>query len=245
MEYFANTDVGISRSNNEDSYLVKSYGENKILAIIADGMGGHNAGEKASRMAVDKFCAYIDTNCPDIFELSERKIFINLQKAMSAINTEVYSQSQLNHLLSGMGTTIVACLITETKYYVVNVGDSRMYVLNNSVLNQITKDHSLVAELLDLGVITPEQAREHPKKNVITRAIGSDSSVECDGFSGELNKGDVIILCTDGLTNMVDETEIKNIISENVNLDNASEKLVKKANESGGKDNISLILVRI
>ena len=244
MEYYANTDVGNARTLNEDSYLVKSYNGNSLLAIIADGMGGHNAGEKASRLAVDAMASYIDSKNPDIYGFSDRKICMTLEAGVKTVNSEVYAESKLSETLNGMGTTLVTCLLSGNDYHVSNVGDSRMYVIENGQMRQITKDHSYVAELIEIGVITKEQAITHPKKNVITRAIGSEDDIESDVFYGSLCAGSYIILCTDGLTNMVGEDEICDVILNSDSIKLASETLIDKANEAGGRDNITLIIIK-
>ncbi|MBQ4526545.1 MAG: Stp1/IreP family PP2C-type Ser/Thr phosphatase [Clostridia bacterium] len=244
MVYCANTDVGRVRTLNEDSYIVKEYGEDAILTVIADGMGGHNAGEKASRIAVDCFVKRIDENYSDIFTYSDRKILQTMKKVVSYINEEIYSMSIKDSSLYGMGTTIVACLVIKNKYYVVNVGDSRLYHLSKSSIFQITKDHSYVAELLDIGVITKEQALVHPKKNVITRAIGTESTVESDGFSGVLKNNECLLLCTDGLTNMLNDEFLFETFSNESDIKKISAKLLDKSNAMGGIDNITFIILK-
>ena len=245
MEYYANTDAGLIRSLNEDSYLVKSYGENKLLAIIADGMGGHNAGEKASRMAVDEFCKILDVEYPNIFECSQRKKIQIYHKIATKVNEKLYSFSMNDEYFNGMGTTLIACLIFDNNFLAVNIGDSRLYQICNDSMKQITKDHSYVAELLEMGVITPEQAINHPKKNIITRAVGSEANVEADVFSGECNNGSYLLLCTDGLINMVNESEIEDLFRSDLNVKKIGNQLIDMANAGGGKDNITVILVKI
>ncbi len=205
--------------------------------IVADGMGGHAAGELAARTAVNTMLDCIRGS-------SERNPAVSLRKAVRAANKAVYERSLEDISREGMGTTVVACTFIENVVQVVNVGDSRMYIISGKNIRQVTVDHSLVEEMIRRGGITRERARSHPDKNVITRAVGIKPDVEPDVFSGILESGDTVMLCTDGLTNMVTDDRIRQIIDGSSDVVEAAEKLVKEANENGGLDNISVVLVR-
>ena len=240
MRVFAETDVGKERMGNEDYYCISEDNDDIKLYIIADGMGGCNAGEVASKIAAVTFKGYIYNN----FEKGKftREDIINmLYKAIEYTNKEVYRKSNSKQEFEGMGTTLDACLIYNNRAYIAHVGDSRVYRIRNGFLRKITKDHSYVQGLVEDGTITKEEAYYHPKKNMITRALGISEAVEPDIYVKTFLKDDIIIMTTDGLTNMVSEDEIFNII--NNNIDNAAKELVNKANENGGLDNVTVIII--
>lgn len=228
------SDIGNSRKINED-YLGFHEDPNKKLYIIADGMGGHNAGEIASKIAVENTIEYVFSI--DKIEQAE----ITLKEAIEFSNSKIYEASITDLALKGMGTTITACLIKENKMVVANVGDSRCYVLENGSLNQITSDHSLVQQLVDNGSITEEEAAIHPNRNVITRALGTALKVEIDTFSIELSNISKVMLCTDGLTNSLSKEEIYGIITEN-DCKSSCEKLIELSKQHGARDNITVII---
>lgn len=228
------SDIGNARRINED-YLGFHEDPNKKLYIIADGMGGHNAGEIASKIAVENTIEYIFS--ADKIEQAE----VILKEAIESSNSKIYEVSNTDLALKGMGTTITACMIKENKMVVANVGDSRCYVLENEYLNQITNDHSLVQQLVDNGSITEEEAQVHPNKNVITRALGTAPKVEIDIFSIDLSNISKVMLCTDGLTNSLSKEEINDIIAKN-DCKSSCEKLIELSKQRGGKDNISVII---
>lgn len=240
MKSFAITDVGKRRELNEDYIYAsdKSIGNLPNLFIVADGMGGHNAGDYASKHTVEKMAEAIE-------ELSnERDIDIEeiIQEAICKANAYIYEKSKEDASLSGMGTTLVAATIKDEVVTVANIGDSRMYVVNHEI-KQITKDHSLVEEMVTMGGIDRETARNHPDKNIITRAIGVKEFVLADFFEVRLEKEDKILLCSDGLTNMLKDDEIHHIIENSKDVEEAARALIAVANENGGRDNIAVVLV--
>ncbi|GAA0114379.1 Stp1/IreP family PP2C-type Ser/Thr phosphatase [Clostridium senegalense] len=228
------SDVGNKRVLNED--FVK-YFEDEDIAIfaIADGMGGHNAGEVASKMALETVIDYLKKN-------KEEESRIALTKAVNLANHHIYKAALLKDEYSGMGTTITICYIKDEKCLVANVGDSRCYVICKDRLIKVTKDHSLVQELLDNGTISEEEAQNHPNKNVITRAIGTKPIVEVDLYELNLNEFDKGLLCTDGLTNELSEQEICNIII--TDKEDVCDELIKASKDRGGRDNISVIIFK-
>lgn len=228
------SDIGKKRMINEDyaNYYVT---EDYELFIVADGMGGHNAGEVASKMATETVMEYIKENW-NIFK--EENI---LQKAIITANKKVFEYSNTREELKGMGTTITTCLITDSKVYIANVGDSAGFTFRDDELIKITKDHSLVQELLDSGSITEEEAFTHPRKNIITRAIGAYEDVEVDVFKLPNNNMTKYLLCSDGLLNEVTKEEIAHIL-RNYNNEEAAKQLVILANEREGRDNITVLV---
>lgn len=228
------SDIGNIRKVNED-YVGFHEDSNKKLYVIADGMGGHNAGEIASKIAVENTIEFIFSA-----RLNEQ-MDILLKEAIEASNNKIYEVSKTDFALKGMGTTITACLVTDNKMVVANVGDSRCYILENDNFNQITNDHSLVQELVDNGSITEEEAAIHPNKNVITRALGTTAKVEIDIFSTDLSNVSKVLLCTDGLTNSLTKEEIYQIITNN-DCETSCNKLIELSKERGGRDNISVII---
>lgn len=229
------TDVGNSRSLNEDfaSYIEK---DDYSVYVVADGMGGHNAGEVASRMASVGIVEYIYHHFNDI---ENEKL---LRRAVKKVNLDVFNHSKENEKLNGMGTTITACLTFQDKIQVANVGDSSCFGIRNNDIVKLTKDHSLVQELVDAGSISEQQASNHPKKNIITRAVGTSSHVDVDIFEMYKDEFDIYMLCTDGLTNEVSRKEILEVIHKSSNLEEACSKLVELAKYRGGKDNITVLL---
>lgn len=234
------TDVGCVRKENEDSVFAKEL-DGGYLLIVADGMGGHNGGKTASRIAIDEISSYVTQNYRA--GQSGTEIEDLLRTAISEANMRIYSAAFKDDKLRGMGTTVVSAIVSENKLYTANVGDSRLYILSNGVFRQITTDHSYVESLVSKGIISKSEAKTHPQKNIITRAVGSDDSVEIDFFENSLSKNDIVLICTDGLHTMVDEEDIIKILSENIQ--DASRMLVSLANKNGGRDNISVIAVKI
>ncbi|MBK5240718.1 Stp1/IreP family PP2C-type Ser/Thr phosphatase [Clostridium sp.] len=229
------SDVGNVRKTNEDSV---GYFEGDDIGIyaVADGMGGHNAGEVASELAINIIIEYIKDNHST---LDMKKV---ISEAIKSANDKIYDMASRDDSLKGMGTTITMCLIKQSKMVVANVGDSSCYIVDNKrKLVKITRDHSLVQQLLDNGSITEEKARNHPNKNIITRALGTNESVEVDLFDVDLTSVIKCILCTDGLSNEVTYSEMFNIITENDN-DSSCKLLVDLSKSRGGRDNISVIV---
>ena len=238
VKLFSITDVGRRREINED-YLFTSdepVGNLPNLFIVADGMGGHNAGDYASKHAVEKAVMSIRNFTG---EYDAENI---LQKAIDDANTHINKISRQNRSLKGMGTTFVAATFEDNHVTVANVGDSRLYVVNDFI-TQITKDHSLVEEMVDMGGIDREAARKHPDKNIITRAVGVKEYVLVDFFDVHIGRTEKLLLCTDGLTNMLKDEEIHKIIIGSSSLEDAGRRLIEAANENGGRDNIAVVLV--
>jgi PPM family protein phosphatase len=228
------TDIGNVRKVNED-YLGYHEDMDKKIYIVADGMGGHNAGEIASKLAVDTVIEYINSIC------CMENLKAVLEEAIEFSNKKIYEFSRTNPSLNGMGTTITACLIKGSVMAAANVGDSRCYVLDKDGIRQITKDHSLVQQLVDNGSITAEEAAVHPNKNIITRALGTVPKVDIDTFLLDLKDINKVILCTDGLSNSLTDEEMYEIIINNDN-NSACEKLVEISKQRGGKDNITVMI---
>ena len=240
LEVFYITDTGIQRSKNEDYVFISEepVGNLPNLFIVADGMGGHNAGEFASSYGVETFIENIKKNTND-------KPITIICDSIKAANISLIEKTLDAEELKGMGTTFVVSTLYGNHLYVANIGDSRLYIIDDTI-RQVTKDHSLVEEMAQDGKITNEEARNHPNKNIITRAMGISPKVVPDVFEVSLEKGDIILMCSDGLTNMLDDKEIMNIVIGNTDrLDFAIETLVDRANEEGGKDNISIIIVKL
>ena len=236
---FGKTDVGLMRTINQDSIFVSTQPIGKLpnLFIVADGMGGHKAGDVASREAIERFVKYACTT-----HMSDPANI--LDAGIISVNKDIFDMANSNRDYSGMGTTFVAASLVENHVYIANVGDSRLYLIGRDI-RQITRDHSLVDDMVRMGVLEREEARTHYKKNVITKAIGVavDKTSTPDIFEIEVENGDKLLLCSDGLTNMVEDYDIKKIVKDNDSIEDAVRELIKQANENGGKDNISAILI--
>lgn len=240
MQVFAKSDIGRERKTNEDFYYV-SKPEDKIrLFILADGMGGYNAGEVASRMAVESARDYIHKHFAKNKD-SKEKLETLLKDAIEYANSVVYKKAQSKEDLRGMGTTLDVCLIYNSRIYIGHVGDSRVYRIRKEFMRRLTKDHSYVQTLVDDGTITKEEAYSHPKKNMLTKALGCVQTVEPDVYTKTFIKDDIILMCSDGLTNMIREENIYGIIKQD--KENAIENLVKQANDNGGLDNITVVII--
>lgn len=238
LKSYAITDIGQKRQLNQDFiYLSETpIGNLPNVFIVADGMGGHNAGDYASRYAVETVVEEIGAS----FEKNPVKI---MGRAIDEANTLIRKRAQEDISLNGMGTTMVIATCMGRYLEVANVGDSRLYVIHPDKIEQITQDHSLVEEMVRMGGIDRASARNHPDKNIITRAIGARDYVEADFFNLELQTGDIILLCSDGLTNMVEDEIIYRILTNGKRLKDRVEELVETANQNGGKDNISVIVI--
>ena len=239
LRSYALTDIGQKRQLNQDFIYLseKPIGNLPNVFIVADGMGGHNAGDYASRLAVETVVQEIGIS----FEKSPVKI---LNNAIGRANEQLRKRAREDRKLSGMGTTIVAATCLGRYLEVANVGDSRLYVISDEI-RQITQDHSLVEEMVRMGGLDKETARNHPDKNIITRAVGARPDVEVDFFDVELQTGDMVLLCSDGLTNMVEDETICRILKGDGDLEDRVEELTRTANQNGGKDNISVILIEL
>jgi serine/threonine protein phosphatase PrpC len=230
-EQYAGTDTGRQRRANEDSHLARS-----PLFVVADGMGGAQAGEVASRIAVESF----QPGLPDSPEPE-----LALAELAQAANARIHELSHLHAEQAGMGTTLTAVYVGEQEVAIAHVGDSRAYCLRAGELLRLTDDHSLVDELMRQGRLTPEEAIEHPQRSVITRALGPEGSVEVDTRSFQAKADDVYLLCSDGLTTMISEEQIAELLRAHVPLREAGEALIAAANEAGGRDNITVLLMRL
>ena len=240
MQVFAKSDIGRERKTNEDFYYV-SKPEDKIrLFILADGMGGYNAGEVASRMAVESARDYIHKHFAKNKD-SKEKLEALLKDAVEYANSVVYKKAQSKENLRGMGTTLDVCLIYNSRIYISHIGDSRVYRIRKDFIRRLTRDDSYVQTLVDDGTITKEEALHHPKKNMLTKALGCTPDVEPEIYTKTFIKDDIILMTSDGLTNMVPESEIYTIIKQE--KENSAECLIKKANENGGYDNITVVIV--
>lgn len=237
MKISSATSVGKVRPVNEDAFFVSPPDESgSLLAVVADGMGGHNAGEIASSEAINVI--------KDVVLDNEHNAKEMLIQAITSANSTVYNMSLDKQALFGMGTTITACVIEKDKVTAAQVGDSRLYLIRDGMIIQITKDHSLVEMLIENGSITKEDAKHHPQKNVITRAIGTDKEVSADIYEFSICEGDIILLCSDGLVNMVEDEKILSVITRTKNFEETADKLVCEAENAGGSDNITVILIK-
>ena len=238
MKTFSITDIGQKRKINEDAMYTSEnpVGNLPNLFIVADGMGGHNAGEYASSYAVD---VVVNTIRDIMIEQEPVPIF---EKATQRANEQVMQKAAEDESKAGMGTTIVATTIVGNRMYVANVGDSRLYIVGQQI-RQITRDHSLVEEMVRLGEVDKEDAKDHPDKNIITRAIGANKNLVIDFFGVELKEFEYVLMCSDGLTNMVEDEEIRSIIMGQRDIAEKAERLIKTANKNGGKDNVTVVVI--
>lgn len=233
-------DLGKVRNQNEDSIYISENPDTEFeYFIVADGMGGHNAGEIASQSAIKFFNEYIEDSC-DIKDSSD--LLDAFVGALGYSNQKIFEMSQSSPSFRGMGTTFTAAAICGGKVYCVHIGDSRLYIYNKNGLRQITKDHSFVMEMVRLGKITMEEARVHPKRNMITKAVGIEKNMPADTIITPLEKDSIILVCSDGLSSMVTDREIEKILKKKTGLDKKADMLVGLANKNGGYDNISVIL---
>lgn len=239
MRFGAVTDIGMHRKINEDNYYVQ---ENGLFpyAIVADGMGGHQAGEVASMMVVDIIKNHLEKNLDGELDYVETGEVV--RQAFIAANSIIYTYAKNHYKIMGMGTTTTLSMIYKDRLITAHVGDSRSYMLNSDTIRQVTRDHSYVQELVSRGEISPEMAKNHPKKNYITRAMGAEDTVKVD-ITIKPYTGEKILLCSDGLTNFVEDEEIKDYINSANSLQEGAERLIKLANERGGRDNITVVVL--
>ena len=239
MRIFAKTDKGKVRSVNQDAFTANVLSDGAALAVVCDGMGGASAGDIASKTAVEIISQYVlNAYTPTMTSDDIEKLLIN---AIVSANIEVYTLSKKDEQLNGMGTTVVVTIAKDNQAVICNVGDSRAYLVNDD-LTQITRDHSVVQTLVESGKLSPEQAKNHPEKNVITRALGVEENVIADGFCIPLGENDKLLLCTDGLSNYANKESILNITKGDV-LDKMTDSLIKEANDGGGRDNITAAVI--
>lgn len=238
MKAYALTDIGRVRQINQDSQFatVERIGPLSNLFLVADGMGGHKAGDYASKYAVEHLAEYIK-NSRDLSAVSA------LRNGISKVNEELFNEASTREELAGMGTTLVAATVEDSTLYVANVGDSRLYLIEREGIKQITRDHSFVEEMVSLGQMNRESREYKVKKNIITRAVGISKSIDIDFFELSLKHGEYILLCSDGLTNMVDDSAICRLLLLPGTLKMKARALIALANQNGGKDNIAVVLV--
>lgn len=233
-----NTDVGVVRSGNEDSFMVDSQ---RGVFIVADGMGGHAAGEVASEMAVGIIARHVE----GIRQLSDSAASERMGEAIRSANAAIFDRTLAEQDKRGMGTTVTVMVLFARKYLIGQVGDSRAYLLRDGTLTQITKDHSYVQEQVDAGLLTPEQARTHPYSNVITRCVGANEEVVPDIYYGAIRTGDIILLASDGLTGMLEDEQLLEVLRSEGGPDTWVDRMIADANRRGGLDNITVVVVRI
>lgn len=239
MEVYGKTNIGLVRKLNEDNFFIKRINEDDLLAVVCDGMGGVNGGDVASKMAVDIISSEILQGYSE--NLSEKNIRDLISNAIVLANSDIFTYAEANSLI-GMGTTAVVVLVCHDIVYIANVGDSRCYLLKKGNAIQVTEDHSVVQELVKMGKITKEEARVHPNKNFITRAVGAESKMIVDLIEIDFVKGDILVLCSDGLSNYIDDKSLGELSLKyrgNALLDN----YIKIALDGGGKDNITVVTV--
>lgn len=237
LRAFGIKDIGRCRNVNQDYIFVSEepMGNLPNLFLVADGMGGHKAGDLASEYTVSRVCEAVEKSMQTIpFQI--------LKGAFQYANQKLIEKSEESPAYTGMGTTLVAVTVKDGTVYAANVGDSRLYKIGGGI-EQITQDHSLVEEMVRMGEISKEEARNHPEKNIITRAIGVSETVEPDYFDTKLEKGECLLLCSDGLSNMIEDAQIREILERRTDLRSGAEELVRTANRNGGKDNIAVVLI--
>ncbi len=240
LVWAARTDVGMIRSGNEDNFAASAT-DDRGLFIVADGMGGHAAGEVASEMAVQT----IQRELHSVRDLDDRSTAPKVAEALKTANRTIHDRTITEVDKQGMGTTASVLLMSGLRYLIGQVGDSRIYLLRDGALHQLTKDHSYVQEQVDAGFLTPEQARYHPYSNVITRCVGASPDVEPDLYQGESRVGDLFLVASDGLTGMVDDRRLQTLLMARVEPERKVHQLIAEANGRGGLDNITAVVVQI
>ena len=254
----ASTNVGMKRSINQDNFMLRKYTEKTTLCVVCDGMGGVKGGEVASKIAAEAFVRTVDQFLIPCLKNRDKQVSTSdikraLARGVDIANEKVYLAAKQSKDHKGMGTTLVGALIIDKAVFAINVGDSRLYSMKDNTITQISKDHSYVQYLIDKGQMTPEEAEMSSQKNIITRAIGTDVRVEGDIYMKKLEEGSFLLLCSDGLTNMVDNATICDIVSndphaltlDQVALDLKVKRLIDTANQNGGHDNITALVIRI
>ena len=237
VKVLAKTHIGLVRSENQDSYMTGSFEDGTVWCVVCDGMGGAAAGDVASKVATALISKRIE-GCYNS-KMKPSSVGNLLESAINFANIEIYDMSRENPQYQGMGTTVVAVIANDQTVYISHAGDSRAYMKSGEEFKQLTVDHSIVQEMVNRGEISEEEAEHHPIKNYITRALGVDNSISVDFSYFDFNKDDIILVCTDGLTNMVESEKIKEILGKK----NSSEKLVDMAIKNGGSDNITAVVI--
>lgn len=243
MQSWGLTDPGCVRKQNQDAYRIEQLDRNTLLCVLCDGMGGAKSGNIASTLAVEVFAEEIRRSW--VKNMDDDRVDQMMRSAVKLANFTVFDQAAQIEEFSGMGTTLVAVLIRGKKATLVNVGDSRAYGINRNGISQITKDHSLVQMMVDRGELTPELAKSYPGKNFITRAIGTETIVMCDIYHWEVSKGDYILLCSDGLSNLMDDQEILFEVVHGVNKQHCCKRLLNIAKNRGAPDNVTSVLILV
>ena len=241
MLVFASTDIGMSRNMNQDYYYISNQDDDLSIFILADGMGGYNGGEIASKIAVESARKYIEEKADDL-QNNEKKIIDVLKSATAYANNTVYEISKENKNLEEMGTTLEICLIYNKKVYISHIGDSRVYSIIGEKIERLTTDHSYVEKLVKDGTITREEAENHPKKHVLIKALGCVPEIEPDIIERKFEKNEILVICSDGLTNMLKDDKIRDVVINNI--EDPEKELIKEANLAGGYDNITAIIIR-
>ncbi len=243
MQSWGLTDPGCVRKQNQDAYRIEQLDHNALVCVVCDGMGGAKSGNVASSLAVDAFIEEICSCWKP--SMSAEQVEQLLRAAVKLANFTVYDQAVQFEEFSGMGTTLTAALVHNGSVTIVNVGDSRVYGINRSGIRLLTKDHSVVQMMVDRGDLTPEVAKSYPGKNLITRAVGTEPSVMCDIFRWEVSRGDYLLLCSDGLSNVMDDQEILFEVAHGVNKQHCCKRLLSIAQNRGAPDNVTSVLVMI
>lgn len=240
MNSWAVTDKGIVRNQNQDAFYTYNSPDNDLsILMVCDGMGGAKAGNVASELAIQVFKAEAKNTLPKV---STENIPDELKRCIALSNKAVYELSQTDIDCRGMGTTLVAAVVKGNMLYAANVGDSRAYLINDDEIRQITRDHSLVEDMVERGDITREESRIHPNKNLITRAVGTLDTVECDTFTLNIKEGDYVLLCSDGLTNLVPDEELRRMVIESSSIKECCDSLLNAALQCGAPDNVTIVL---
>lgn len=235
------SDIGRVRTTNQDAYHIGKLSSDMAWSVVCDGMGGANGGNVASLVAVGAISANMERNYNPT--KPDSSIHSLITTAVINANALVYQKSKQTPDLSGMGTTVVLTVIKNDMAYIAHVGDSRAYHIGKGMIRQITKDHTMVQYLIETGELTPEEAKDHPKKHLITRAVGVEESVSVDYNETELKKGDKVLICSDGLSNLVTEEEILSVVNKNNAVSDAVDILINLANERGGNDNVTIVIM--
>ena len=243
MQYWGLTDPGCVRPQNQDAYIMEQLDRNTVLGVVCDGMGGAKSGNIASSLAVDVFVQEVRRTWTS--SMTQEKINLMLRSAVKLANFTVFDQAQQFEEFDGMGTTLVAVLVHNRHVTVVHVGDSRAYRINPDGIWQMTRDHSLVQMMVERGELTQEMARTYPGKNFITRAIGTEPFVECDVNNLELSKGEYLLLCSDGLSNVLDDQEILFEVVHGVDKRDCCQRLLEIAKHRGAPDNVTSVLIAV
>lgn len=240
MELYSKTDIGKKRYSNQDAVSGQVISKDLAWTVVCDGMGGSNGGDIASKIAVEE----ISKNIGKIhLDMNEDEILFSMENAINSANRLIYEKSENDEVLHGMGTTVVLAVVCKGCLYVLHAGDSRAYVLTQNTIRQISVDHSVVQEMVDSGEITSKEARHHLQRNIITRALGISDTIKLDRNILALNSNDIVLICTDGLSNHLEDSEISKVFQKH-ELKDVAQVLINKCNSRGGKDNITVSIIK-